>query len=116
MRMRTGHDFAGKGRLRTTTILAASIIAGQAMAQTAGPKAPFTAILDGNAQSYVGIQSGSTNNGTANVVTAPAANSHGRALGWHQDAEGRFTFRATADNGLSYGYFARFPLTSSSIS
>jgi hypothetical protein len=108
--------FAGKTRLRTTTILAAALLAGPAAAQTAGPKAPFTAILDGNVQSYFGVQSSSTNNGTSNVVTAPVANSHGRAFGMHQDAEGRFTFQATADNGMTYGYFARFPLTSSAIS
>jgi hypothetical protein len=103
-----------------TTILAGAVIAGHAaIAQTAGPKAPFTAILDGNVQFYAGVQSNSTNNGSSNVVlngVTPAANSHGRALGFHQDAEGRFTFQATADNGLVYGFFARFPLTSSSIS
>jgi hypothetical protein len=75
--------------LCATTALAAVLCAGtslpeRALAQTAGPKAPFTAFLDGDAQTYFGVQSGSTNNGGTNGLSAtlaPKADSHGRALG-----------------------------------
>ena len=38
-----------KACLRTSTILAGTVFAASAMAQTAGPKAPFTAYIDGDA-------------------------------------------------------------------
>jgi len=104
-----------KACLRTTTILAGTVIAASAMAQTAGPKAPFTAYLDGDAQTYIAVQSGTRNNGTAQPVTAPAVNSHGRALGMLNNAEMRFTFEGKADNGLTYGWFARIGGASDTI-
>src|SRR4051812_12479982 len=82
-----------KACLRTTTILAGTLFAGYAMAQTAGPKAPFSAFLDGDVQAYMGVQSGTKNNGTTNPATAPVANSHGRALGMYSNAELRPTFQ-----------------------
>lgn len=107
-----------KACLRATTILAGTVIAASAMAQTAGPKAPFTAFLDGDVQAYIGVQSGTKNNGTVNPQTsaaAPVANSHGRALGMYQNAELRPTFQGRADNGLTYGWFAKIDGASSSI-
>jgi hypothetical protein len=101
--------------LRTTTILAGTVFAATAMAQTAGPKAPFTAYLDGDAQSYIGVQSGTRNNGTAQPSTAPAVNSHGRGFGMVNNAEMRFTFEGKADNGLAYGWFGRIGGASDTI-
>jgi|SwirhisoilCB3_FD_contig_81_487657_length_1507_multi_4_in_0_out_0_1 hypothetical protein len=104
-----------KACLRTTTILAGTVFAASAMAQTAGPKAPFTAYIDGDAQTYIGVQSGTRNNGTSQPVTAPAVNSHGRALGMLNNAEIRFTFEGKADNGLTYGWFGRMGGASDTI-
>jgi outer membrane protein OmpU len=82
------------------------------LAQTAGPKAPFTAVLDGSAVATFGVPSGNQNNGSAGGV----ANSHGRDLGMRQDADMRFKFEGKADNGLIYGYYVRIEGESSSIS
>lgn len=88
-----------------TTALAAGLLAtGLAAAQTAGPKAPFSAILDGEANANFGFQSGTQNTG------------HAREFGMQEDVWMRFFFEAKADNGLTYGWLVRILGTSSSIS
>ena len=100
--------------LYSTTALVAAVgssaicLSMPAAAQTAGPKAPFSLLLSGDVQTYWGIQSGGTNNGSQAPVTNPKADSHGRALGAVQNAEFRFTFTGRADNGLNYGWYGRF--------
>jgi len=101
--------------LGTTVLVTAAVAASAAMAQTAGPKAPFTVYLNGDASSYIGFQSGQNNNGSNNFpAPGTAVNSHGRSYGIVNNAEGKFTFRAKADNGMAYGFYVRFPLTSDS--
>ena len=94
--------------LATTTLLGAALIAGAAAAQTAGPKAPFTAILDGEANGNIGILSGTQNSGTNG--------GHQRDFGMEQNAWLRLFFQTKADNGLTYGWNVRMFGTSSSIS
>ena len=77
------------------------------MAQTAGPKAPFKAILDGEAVGTFGILSGVQNSGNNG--------GHARDFGMEQNAWMRFFFEAKADNGLTYGWNVRILGTSSTI-
>jgi len=93
--------------LATTTLIGAALIASAASAQTAGPKAPFTAILDGEANGNIGILSGTQNSGTNG--------GHQRDFGMDQNAWMRFFFQAKADNGLTYGWNVRIFGTSSTI-
>jgi outer membrane protein OmpU len=89
--------------LAATAISAAATMTHAASAQTAGPKAPFTAVLDGSAVFTLGIPSATQN-----------AN-HGRDLGMRQDADMRFKFEAKADNGLVYGWYVRIEGESSAV-
>ena len=74
-----------------------------AAAQSAGPKAPFTAILDGDINTNIGVISGQQNT------------SHNRDFGQETNAWLRFFFEGKADNGLTYGWYVRILGTSSSI-
>jgi hypothetical protein len=87
----------------TTALVAAVFLAAGAEAQTAGPKAPFTAILDGEVNANFGIQSGTQNT------------AHARELGMQQSAWMRFFFEGKADNGLTYGWYVRTLGDSSAI-
>jgi outer membrane protein OmpU len=87
----------------TTALAAGLLMAGWAEAQTAGPKAPFTAILDGEANANFGIQSSTQNT------------AHAREFGMQEDVWMRFFFEARADNGLTYGWLVRIDGASSSI-
>jgi outer membrane protein OmpU len=87
----------------TTALASVLLSAGLAQAQTAGPKAPFTAILDGEANANFAIQSGTQNT------------AHAREFGMQQDVWMRFFFEGKADNGLTYGWLVRILGTSSSI-
>jgi outer membrane protein OmpU len=93
--------------LATTTLIGAALLAAAASAQTAGPKAPFKAILDGEANGNFGILSGTQNSGTNG--------GHQRDFGAVQNAWMRFFFEAKADNGLTYGWNVRILGTSSTI-
>jgi outer membrane protein OmpU len=87
-----------------TTALAAGLLAtGLAQAQTAGPKAPFSAILDGEANANFGIISGQQNT------------AHNRDVGMEQNVWMRFFFEGHADNGLTYGWYVRMLGTSSAV-
>src|SRR3954471_2939288 len=92
----------------STALIGAVMLAGTASAQTAGPKAPFTAILDGEVDGNVGILGGTQNSG--------ANNGHQRDFGFVQNAWMRFFFEGKADNGLTYGWYVRIMGTSSTIS
>jgi hypothetical protein len=89
-------------------LIGAVILASAASAQTAGPKAPFTARLDGEVNGNFGILSGTQNSGTNG--------GHQRDFGMEQNGWLRFSFEAKADNGLTYGWNVRMLSTSSSIS
>jgi hypothetical protein len=91
----------------TTALVGAVMLAGAASAQTAGPKAPFTAILDGEVNANFGILSGTQNSG--------ANGGHQRDFGEESNAWMRFFFEGKADNGLTYGWYVRILGTSSSI-
>jgi hypothetical protein len=91
----------------TSALFGAALLAGTAMAQTAGPKAPFTAILDGEANANFGVLSGVQNSGNNG--------GHARDFGMEQNAWMRFFFEAKADNGLTYGWNVRILGTSSTI-
>src|SRR4051812_4743438 len=91
----------------STALIGAVMLAGAASAQTAGPKAPFTAILDGEVDGNLGILSGTQNSG--------ANNGHQRDFGFVQNAWMRFFFEGKADNGLTYGWYVRIMGTSSWI-
>jgi outer membrane protein OmpU len=91
----------------STAIVGAIMLASAASAQTAGPKAPFTAILDGEANANFGVLSGTQNSGTNG--------GHQRDFGMEQNAWMRFFFEAKADNGLTYGWNVRILGTSSTI-
>jgi predicted porin len=90
--------------LGTTGLIFVLSLASAASAQTAGPKAPFTAILDGEVNANLGIISGQRNN------------AHDRDLGMEQNVWMRFFFEGKADNGLTYGWYTRMLGTSSSVS
>ena len=92
----------------STALVGAILLASAASAQTAGPKAPFRAILDGEVNANFGILSGTQNGGTNG--------GHQRDFGVEQNAWLRFYFEAKADNGLTYGWNVRMITTSSSIS
>jgi len=96
-----------KGLYGSTALIAAALITGAAWAQTAGPKAPFTAILDGEVNGNIGILSGTQNSGTNG--------GHQRDFGMEQNGWMRFFFEAKADNGLTYGWNVRILGTSSTI-
>ena len=89
--------------LAATALSAVATMTHAVMAQTAGPKAPFNAVLDGSAVSTFAVPSGIQNN------------NHGRAFGMRQDADMRFKFEAKADNGLVYGWYVRIEGESSSV-
>src|SRR5206468_1205693 len=91
----------------STAMIGAIMLASAASAQTAGPKAPFTAILDGEANANFGVLSGTQNSGTNG--------GHQRDFGMEQNAWMRFFFEAKADNGLTYGWNVRILGTSSTI-
>jgi len=91
----------------TSALAGAVLLAGAAAAQTAGPKAPFTAILDGEVNGNFGILSGTQNSGTNG--------GHQRDFGMTQNAWMRFFFQSKADNGLTYGWNVRILGTSSTI-
>ena len=93
--------------LASTTLIAAAVLAGAASAQTAGPKAPFKAILDGEAVGTFGVLSGTQNSGTNG--------GHQRDFGAEQNAWMRFFFETKADNGLTYGWNVRILGTSDTI-
>jgi hypothetical protein len=93
-----------KVSLGTTCLIGAVALATAASAQTAGPKAPFTAFLDGDVNDNFGVISGQQNAG------------HARGVGMQADAWLRFTFEGHSDNGLTYGFYVRTLGTSSSIS
>src|SRR3569832_2002240 len=80
----------GRSQLRkvlcgSTALVGAFMLASAATAQTAGPKAPFTAILDGEVNGNIGILSGTQNSGTNG--------GHQRDFGMEQNAWMRFFFR-----------------------
>jgi outer membrane protein OmpU len=89
--------------LAATAITAVATMAHAASAQTAGPKAPFVAVLDGSAVFTLGVPSAGQNS------------AHSRDLGMRQDADMRFKFEAKADNGLLYGWYVRIEGESSSV-
>src|SRR5258706_5334335 len=88
-----------KGLFASTALIGAVMLAGAAAAQTAGPKAPFTAILDGEANANFGVLSGVQNSGNNG--------GHARDFGMEQNVWMRFFFEAKADNGLTYGWNVR---------
>jgi predicted porin len=95
--------------LCSTTAFAAAAAVGaialplSAEAQTAGPKAPFTAILDGDVNTNFAVISGQQNA------------SHNRDFGMEQNGWLRFFFEGTSDNGLTYGFYVRTLSSSDSI-
>jgi outer membrane protein OmpU len=90
--------------LGTSSLVGILLLASAASAQTAGPKAPFAAILDGEANGNLGIISGQKNI------------AHDRDFGMEQNVWMRFFFEGKADNGLTYGWYGRILGTSSSVS
>jgi outer membrane protein OmpU len=88
----------------TTALASVLMSAGIADAQTAGPKSPFSAILDGEANANFAVQSGTQNT------------AHARELGLQQNVWMRLFFEGKADNGLTYGWLVRILGTSSSVS
>ena len=94
---------ARQGLLASASLIGILMLGGAAAAQTAGPKAPFKAILDGEADANLGVISGQQNI------------AHDRDVGMEQNVWMRFFFEATSDNGLTYGWYVRMLGTSSTV-